>query len=739
MKKILFIFSIIASAHNLSAQAGESKADRLYNNYAFEASTEAYNSVIAKGDSQETVIRHLSNSYYRQGELMNAEPWFAMLYDQGTATKEDIHSYVQCLKAASNWPKAEQVMESFAKVFPDDTRSKKYMEQKELFTYIRKSKSNFELANLDINTAYSDFSVAFRGADVAYVSVPKKQTGIVRMHKWNNQPFLNIYFGIANSGVITNSQPLGKSINSQYHEGPVCFSQDGNTMYFTRNNFFKNKKGADSKGINRLKIYKSVYTAGKWVVSESLPFNNDLYSTGHPALSADGSTLYFVSDMPGGMGGTDIWKVNVNSDGSYGEPKNMGLLINTAGNEMFPVILPDGSLSFASNGHQGFGALDVMIAKPLKEGGFEAPFNPGPGLNSSSDDFGFSLGQDMSSGFVSSNREEGKGSDDIYSVKVLRPLEAPFLLKGVVKNSSTDEVIPGATLTLQGPDGKALSKVTAGEDGSYSVLVNKASFYTMVVDKEGLPSATADIKTSDLEGKNYVFVKDVDLKTGPVAAVKKIMGLVTDKLTGAPVQGAIVSILDSKGTPVGEYNTDAKGIFMENAGKVITGDVAGYQIKIRSIGYISRYVDLNQCMTTPENMMKIPLGQLTVGGDLGEMLGIKPIYFDKNKSDIRPDAEIELNKVLEVLKEYPTVEIELGSHTDCRSSKEYNKQLSDKRAKSSSDYIISKGIPKNRIKGVGYGESELINDCGCEGKKESTCTEEQHSLNRRTVFKIVKM
>jgi outer membrane protein OmpA-like peptidoglycan-associated protein len=431
---------------------------------------------------------------------------------------------------------------------------------------------------------------------------------------------------------------FSKKINSKYHEASVSFTPDNSTMYFTRNNFGK-KLRRDKNGINHLKIYTSKKIDGEWTEAEELPFNSDDYSTGHPALSPDGKKLYFVSDMPGTIGDTDIFVVDVLGNGRYSEPKNLGPGINTKQKEMFPFV-NDKKLYFASNGHVGLGGLDVYEVAYDGEG-FKEVTNMGQPINSNMDDFSYIVDEGNQKGYFASNRRGGKGNDDIYSFEKLQ-------LEEVVKNA--------------------------------------------------------------------------------------ISGVVTELITGDAMPKALVTLLDGN-------NIKLKEMVTENDGSFVFEDLDSdtkYTIKTTKSEFFENVVTTetkkNEVVNVDISMKR--LKELIVIEDGIKKLKTDMIFFDFDASYIRKDASQELDKLVEVMTEYKDMVIKIESHTDSRGPDAYNKYLSDKRAKSTRAYLISKGISADRIESaIGYGEERLINECG----NGVRCSREKHELNRRSEFVIVKM
>ena len=495
----------------------------------------------------------------------------------------------------------------------------------------------YTIKNLDINTKNSDFGSAFLGKGKIIFAAPAEGVKVIRTTwKENGQNFLDLYTGlITDDRQVIDKKRMPGDVNTKYHEAGVAVTKDLKTIYFTANNYYEKKFLTDSSGVNNLQMFRaSLGIDGKWTMKEKLPFNHVNYSIGHPALSHDDKKLYFVSDMPGGYGQTDIYVVNINEDGSFGRPKNMGRKINTPGREMFPYIGKDNILYFSSDGHGGHGKLDIFASK-IYDSTVSEPLNLDTPINSVEDDFAFIIDDMKDRGFFSSNREEGKGDDDIYSFLALPGLyiHCTQEIRGVVRSESTGQPIPGATVELRNHAGEVLETVTA----------------------------------SDVDA-TYTLYKAICDSTFVVVGMQK--GFLNDEKT--------VSTINDTGADALVVNLNLPDQFISNK------------------------------------------------------VNIKTIYFDFDKSNIRPDAAKELDKVVQVMNEYPELTIEAGSHTDSRASDAYNMKLSERRAKSTVKYIVSKGIDASRIVHKGYGETQLVNRCS-NGVK---CSKEEHQANRRTEFKI---
>ncbi|MEP1017670.1 OmpA family protein, partial [Maribacter dokdonensis] len=502
----------------------------------------------------------------------------------------------------------------------------------------------FDINNLSINSKYSEFSPMYYGGDqMVYASAKDSSIFNTRRYKWNNQPYLDLFVAKVNDETqdFKNALKFSKKINTKYHEASVAFSPDNETMYFTRNNYGKKLK-RDKNGINHLKIYRSRKVNGEWLEAEEVSFNSDEYSTGHPALSPDGKQLYFVSDMPGSIGETDIFVVDVLEDGSFSSPRNLGPEINTEHKEMFPFI-NDKKLYFSSDGHVGLGGLDVFEVAFDDEVGFLEVRNVGKPVNSKKDDFSFIVDEETQKGYFASNRSGGKGDDDIYSFKTLQIEEIPTsinAISGIVTELITGDLMPNALVELLDENNIKLKEMETDENG------------------------------------NFIF-EDLDADTRYVLRTTK-----------------------------GSYFDDTR----EAATK--ENEIVNVDVSMRK---------LNDMIAVEDGIKK---------------LKTEMIHFNFDKSFIRKDAALELDKLVAVMNDSPNMVIKIESHTDSRGDAVYNKYLSDKRAKSTRDYIIAQGIDPKRIESaVGYGEERLINEC--DGSVR--CTEEEHYLNRRSEFIIVNM
>jgi outer membrane protein OmpA-like peptidoglycan-associated protein len=535
--------------------------------------------------------------------------------------------------------------------------------------YAQDGAGKYSIKNLDINTSNSDFGTSLRGENKLVFTSPRTGFNIIKdVWKQNGQRYLDLYEGTINeNGDVLDKERLKGEVNSRYHEGNAVFTKDGKTVYFTRDNYYNKRLGVDNQGWTNLAMFKAmVNNKGEWINIIPMPFNNVEYSVGHPALSDDEKTLYFTSDMPGTIGETDIFKVDVNQSG-FGNPVNLGPKINSTAKDWFPYV--DGNiLYFASDRWGGKGGSDVYAAK--LEGFVSEPVNLNEPINSASDDYAFIINSETRKGYFSSNREGGKGDDDIYSLIEEEPVtfKCHQTVMGEVRDKNTTELLPGAEVVLNDKDGNMLKTFVVQDDGIFSFEIDCETEYK-------------------LEGKKVGYTPQSKAFTTSNEADKELKMLI---LLGT---GDIDFLADGRTT-----EDEKEDIKPEGLPDVLPDEI----VRARAGTYI---------------------------------VNIDPIYFELNSSYLTKQAKIELQKVVDLMTKYPKMVIESASHTDSRGLEGYNLWLSDRRAKSTVNYIIDRGIDPSRITGKGYGETQLINQC-TDGVE---CTEAQHEKNRRTEFVIIRM
>jgi len=358
IKPVILIFLLICSSS--FGQSGKLKrADRHFNNFSFVKAIEKYEKLIDTNFNKSYAMRKLGDSYMYLRNPKEAVKIYKHVVEQENVPEEYYYFYAQALRGVGNYKESKIWLKKYKKVASEDSRIAKFFEKEDFISAMFNLKKQYNLSEINFNTPFSDFGAVEYNTEIVFTSARDEGISIKRKYAWNMQPFLDIY-SVNTEGDIAQVKKFNDEINTIYHDGPATFSANGKRMYFSRNNYHENKKGVDKKGINNIKIYRAELINNTWTNITEVHINNNEYSVGHPSLSSDGKKLYFTSDMPGGVGGSDIYVVSVNSNGTLGTPKNMGNTVNTERNEMFPFIHNEGTLFFSSDGHVGFGLLDIF-------------------------------------------------------------------------------------------------------------------------------------------------------------------------------------------------------------------------------------------------------------------------------------------------------------------------------------------------------------------------------------------
>ncbi|WP_220760473.1 carboxypeptidase-like regulatory domain-containing protein, partial [Flavobacterium sp. UMI-01] len=485
-KTLLYITIVSVFSLNIYSQKARlAAADQKYDNYAYIDAIKTYERVAEKGYKSAEMFQKLGNAYYFNAQLENAAKWYGELFALNTSLEpEYYYRYAQSLKSIGQNKKADEMLAKFVALSGEDNRAKLFKNNRNYLAEIKANSGRFDIEDAGINSKYSDYGTALYKNKIVFTSA--RDTGSLgqRKHTWTNQYFTNLY--LADLGEqMTPGTPtkFDKNINSKFHESTPVFTKDGNTMYFTRNNYIEGKKGKNGNDVTLIKIYKATLENDKWSNITELPFNSDNYSTGHPALSVDEKTLYFASDMPGTLGLSDLFKVKINDDGSFGTPENLGNSINTPGRETFPFVSQENEIYFASDGHPGLGGLDVFVAKISKDGTFGEVQNVGADINSPKDDFAYLIDSKSRRGFFTSNKDGGKGYDDIYKFLETRRLTCEQLLYGQITDIDTKEILPNTKVSLFDKRFKDISSMMSDEKGNYSFTVECDNTYYVRAEK----------------------------------------------------------------------------------------------------------------------------------------------------------------------------------------------------------------------------------------------------------------
>lgn len=722
--------TLLASAAPLSSRNESSqarlllKANTLYNKKAFGEAIPFYEKARLNDSEDKLILMKLGDCYRLTNNVNGKLHCYGELVRSGHGLPIHNLYYAQALQELGETDKAKEYFEKYTV----DERGENLASSVTKAASYTKNSDAYQVTPEVFNSMENDYcAVQFFDA-VVFTSARSKTSWIKRVQGWTDGAFMNLY-AVERGGEI--AQPFMGDLNSKYNDGPLSFSKDFNTVYFTRNNTRKDERAKD--GSFKLKILEAQLDQNGFSMVRLMPFGNKDFNYAHPSVSADGLELYFASDMEGGKGGMDIYVSRKDSSGNWGTPVNLGEKVNTAGNDVFPFIAQNGILYFSSDGHDGLGALDIYEVK-RRDGVVARIYNMGEPVNSRFDDFGIFLGEDNKNGYISSNRKAGGLDDDIYALEILRDVKRGKEVTLFTKDKDTGEPVDSVKLVING------DTLLTNEKGEYVLSAEEESEYKIEAIKTDY-FKTEDVVSAKMNPEES-FTREIIVEKDPKLFLR---ALITDARTGEMLEGATIRLTDlATNSEVDLYTTTASGDYFKFLFGSHIGDKLAYLVRVEKTGYLPRTAVFTHEITKPGEVnmnesVNLSLGKVEVGMDLAKMIDLKPIYFDMGKSTIRKDAALELDKIVQVMNEHPNMIIELGAHTDCRSSAASNMKLSGARAKASANYIIKKGISKSRISSRGYGESKLLNNCMCEGAMQSTCPEEEHAKNRRTEFIITKL
>lgn len=621
------------SAGKMALKKGDKKYDRGEYNVAIDYYEKALDKQVATTKSN----FYIAESYRLSNRIKKAEPFYSAAIEDGIEEESAHFYYALSLKANEKYKEAKSHLNDYLPTATNDeiiALAKREVDNLEVVNRIVDKEDFFRVKNLEeINTDAAEYSPVYLNGELYFTS--SRYGG--KIYKATGTPFTNIY-KVKTKGAVVDTTTIDaiELINSENtNDGSVTFTDNGNIMVFAKGN------SGRKKGTRDVNLYISRYRRGGWSEPVMLTINDPDAWDSTPAFSTDGRTLYFASNREGGYGGTDLYTATMDNRGRWGRVRNLGPKINTSGNEMFPFVSSDGKLYFASTGHPGFGNLDLFMA--TRSEGDIAIDNLGPSINSNMDDFGLFL-FDPTKGFFSSNREESKGDDDIFTfinndpdLKIVN-----YYLSGVTytyDENGNEILLPNTSVRLVGADDEVLDQTITDQEAKFLFRVYPEENYILYGEKP-----------------EFLTTRE-------------------------------------------SFSTVGKSVPKEDLEQLVT----------------------NVTFDTKLTLDKIVLDKAVV---------LDNIYYDLDKANIREDAAQELDKLVTILRDNPEISIELSSHTDSRADAAYNLELSQRRAQAAVDYIITNGVDKGRLTARGYGESQLI--------IEDAETEEEHQVNRRTEFKVIR-
>lgn len=518
LTSIVLVLSIAA----FSQSGLQKKADSLFNKFSFVDAANVYKELISKKYNADYATRQLADCYAYMRNPDSAVVYYKKAIEQPNVPNQYYYNYAQALRGVKDYKESRVWLKRF-KETGGDIKEAEFLKDGDFINRIFNAKLQYFLKDFDFNSKYSDFGAYEKDGNIYFASSRDEGVSSKHIYGWNEEPFLDIYVK-AKSGtdsIANNKSKLEGHVNTVYHEGPLTISKDGKTMYFSRNDFNKQVLGRTDKGLTNLKIYKATLVDGKWKNIEELPFNSNTYSISHPALNSDETKLYFSSDMPGGLGGVDIYYVDINSNG-YGTPQNLGSPVNTNKNESFPFINNEGALFLASDGHPGLGLLDIFGTVTDETNKIISVINLGVPVNSSKDDFSFFMNEDGLSGYFASNRDGGMGSDDIYAYNRVPQLK----IEGIVTDAETNTPITDATVSLLDGNSNPIATLQTDENGHYDINIDREADYYVDVKNDDYIGNTIAVTSKGVDRNVTSINADVSLspdkKVTPITELQPI-------------------------------------------------------------------------------------------------------------------------------------------------------------------------------------------------------------------------
>jgi outer membrane protein OmpA-like peptidoglycan-associated protein/tetratricopeptide (TPR) repeat protein len=779
MKKLLFTIIGLSLGTMLLGQNSyfKNRANREFKRMNYSEAITYYEHLYKAGGADINDLKNMATAYQKVNDSKDAERILKLVIEKNPFEPMFVKNLALALESNAKYSDAAIYWKHYLDMSPDDKVAQYHLEFLQALPRAVQDSAFVDVYDLSINSHWSEFSPTLYDNDIVFIS--NRATGPVHyVFEWNHTPFLDIYYAdtsrfkkriykrlllqdgdndghisyqgkleqlhddhtpitsndndtkgyyghhpIADSlwendtvyGEVTNK--FNKHLHTKYHEASLTFSKDLQKMYFTANN----PRSRKSDGIIKLMIVEAVLHKNEIYKHDMmLPFSSSEYSVCHPTLTDDDSTMYFASDMPGGYGGMDIYKVT-KTENTWGTPQNLGPKINTQSNELFPFIYKNDILYFASQGWGGFGGLDMFTFNLKKD---SKPTNLGFPINSNRDDFGLIMKNDKA-GYLSSNRKHGYIDDDIYYFFDKRRENKKLIVKAMLKKTDGTLVpLDSVEITINElVTNKQVAKDTSSGGVPTEIVLPTHHKYLV----NGLHKDAAAIRdTVDFE-KDLVYDDTLEMVFIQDDGFLTVTGIVKDNETKMPIPRAKVFVYNTKKKTIQVLISDQNGAYAYQA-----NFKTKYLVKAMKEGYFAdcQQVDvkkqINNAATQPLVMSKIKVNKI---------FEIKDLYYDFNKENIRNDASLVLDRLIHFLKEYPEIHIELGSHTDARGSDNFNLGLSQRRAASAVTYVVKNGIDAARIRGKGYGEKKLLNRCNNIVK----CSETEHQLNRRTEIKVTQV
>ncbi len=709
LSKTLVVLAILFCSIGLHAQSNTSRADKLFDKFNYAEALDEYFRLRQRDSLNVHINRQIGICFRKLGLIEQSTPWFEQVIGQNEAALSDKLHYAEGLKAAGDYERAVFWYRRYAKEMPGDRRAELHLADPGYYNQLLADSLRYELMHLDINTDNPSFGMGrFNGRFIFSSAGVKDYSG--NSDSRSELAYLDIYVcDLDRYGEAINVEPLTGAVNSNYHDGPACFDEAAQTMYITRNNMKGGRPVYDKSGTANLKIYSFSLENGKWFDAPELPFNSPEYSAGHPAVDPDGEYMIFVSNMPGGYGGTDLYISYRHSDG-WSEPTNLGPEINTEGNEMFPFIGDQGNLYFSSDGHAGLGGMDLFITlanETTGRMGFTKPRNLGAPINSRADDFSIYYDDNEEIGYFSSNRG-GLGKDNLFRFNRKHFSYQVFAATLTAKEQVT---FSAKQIRLRSHTTGKDSLLRLDETGSFRAMVKAGERYEIFLGDQAA-NPEAPVMSFEIDEKlteTYRF--------GGVVMVEKVDLVAAEFLQERSLAMPMFDLTAQTGSSIRDRLTDLRD-----------------EAKLLSDSEFDALSGSN--LLDDSELMQLLAALSEEAADLNRQLleeRLNNLHFGFDSYTIRSSERSQITALAEILNAAPGVEVAIKAHTDSRGDENYNLLLSMRRAKSIQTALTERGVDEDRIRIAWVGSSELLVDC-----ESQPCSAKDHALNRRAEIVVLR-
>ncbi len=732
MKKQMYLVALLLLAATVgwSQNPKLKKADRFFEARKHKEAIELYQEVLAKNDLPDVKVK-LADAYRKILDYANAEHWYSQAVASPDVNPLAFYYYARILQYNNKCNEAEQWYQQYLRLRPYDARKKQLQRACAYADELMKKNTNVYSIHLgEFNSPSSDFGPAFYKNGLVFASVGN--------HGYFDLQFVEIKKQ-QQAIEYGQRQRFSDKLRSQYHDAMVTFNADFTEVFLTRS---RKNELTELKEFKPLEIVRAQnVNDSTWSALESLPFNSNDYSVAHPALTPDGNRLFFSSNMPGGFGGRDLY-FSEKIDGQWGMPINLGPYINTEGDELFPYYQGN-RLYFASDGQLGLGGMDLFYTQDLSNGDWSEVENLGAPINSPYDDYGIVIQSNGQLGYFTSNRPGGAGSDDIYSFV---QNQSQIVLEFV--NAANNQALTEVAITQT--DGTSVFVKKEANQAFINLIGGQCVNFTFEL--KGYNAAIKEICATQ-EGQQKITIR---LRR----EITHLVGQVLDQNTNQPISGVNLK-LEGKDCGTLFITSDVNGKY-----DIPLKEECCYQIRAEKNNFFTQNVTEPVCtegiygaiekniylqpFTVPKETATPKAVASVVKTDFapeevknftrsaknyenGSIAYLLNLYYDSGHASVRKEALPELEKLLRLLQDNPNLIVEISSHTDSRGDARYNQKLSQRRADAVSSWLVQRGIKKERLVAIGYGENKLINPC----EIEEDCSEEAHQMNRRTEFRVL--